>query len=110
VTLYTLLFATTLFFLLKDNLSDLVRIVIDVEYTGKDAQIKQHLYSLLERAGYSIEQERVEFALIGNKSPAHAMAIGILRRHAQANRTLTLEELLGQFGISRKVRRTKKKQ
>ncbi len=108
-TLYTLLFATALFFLLKDDLSNLSRIVIDIEYTGREAQIKQHLYSLLERAGYGIEQERVEFALIGKQSSAHALAITTLRRRIKADRTLTLEELLGQFGISRKVRRAKKR-
>ena len=39
-TLYIQLFATCLFFLLKGHLNNLARIIIDIEYSGKEAQIK----------------------------------------------------------------------
>ncbi len=63
-TLYFQMFATALFFLLKDKLHQVSTIIIDEEYTGKNDQIMEHLTNLLWRQGITIEAERVQFQLI----------------------------------------------
>ncbi len=96
-TLYTQLFATGLFFLLRDAIGQLARVVIDVEYPGQDNMIKVYVVNLLRRDGKQVEADQIQFAHIGKKSPAHELAIDTLRRRRKPDRVVTLEEIVGQF-------------
>ena len=96
-TFYVQLFAVALFFLLKGQMEEYPRVAIDVEYEGKEAQIKEHLLNLLHRDGVGIERDQIEFRHIGKKSRAHALALDTLRGLKEASRTLTEADLLGQF-------------
>ncbi|HKP51122.1 MAG TPA: hypothetical protein VJ183_00575 [Chloroflexia bacterium] len=104
-TLYLQFFATALFFLLRNDLSVLPLVIIDIEYTGKDAQIKQHLYSLLQRAGFITDNEQIQFGYVGKKSPAHVLALSVFRGQKEADLTLTTKELLKEFGLRKKMQR-----
>lgn len=106
-TLYVQLFTTTLYFLLRASIKEITRVVIDLKYPGKDSQIREHLLNLLRRDGIGfidVEPEQIQFGLVGKKSPAHKLAIDTLRKRAQPNLVLTVEDILGEF---RKARRRK---
>ena len=96
-TFYIQLFTTALFFLLKDHIKDLDRVVIDVEYYGKEAQIKQHILHLLRRAGYQVVTDQIQFQRIGKKSSAHVLALGTFQGNRAPNVVLSEEKLLGEF-------------
>jgi hypothetical protein len=96
-TFYPQFFTVGLYYLLKDHLKELARITIDLEYFGKDEQIKEHLINLLRRANYEVDPEVIQFGQIGKHSDAHRLAIAALRKKIQPNLVLTREEILGQF-------------
>lgn len=100
--LYIQLFSTALYFLLKDKIQTISRVVIDLEYPGKDAQIRERLLNLLRRDGQAVEPEQIEFASVGKGSPAHKLALDTLRRREQPDLVLTEEDLLGEFSRTRK--------
>src|SRR3712207_1977144 len=58
-TLYTQLFATCLFLLLRNYINQMSMVIIDGEYTGKEAQIKQHLLHLFRNRGYSVSSHQI---------------------------------------------------
>jgi hypothetical protein len=107
-TLYFQLFVTLLFFLLKDNISLLTKVIIDVEYTDKNSQIREYLLNLLHRHNLVVEPHQIQFDYIGKKSPAHILALATLRKRKPANCTLDVEEILREFGLVRKVKRLRR--
>jgi hypothetical protein len=107
-TLYTQLFATCLFFLLRNYIHELSTVIVDIEFIGKDSQIKEHLYTLLGRVGQTPEREQVQFRRVGKKSPAHELAINTLRRRNEPNLIIDVEQILEQFRKGRKARRANK--
>jgi hypothetical protein len=91
------LFAVALYFLLRDQTQEIALAIVDVEYTGHDQEIKQHLLNLLRRSGRPFSAERVSFQHIGKKSPAHELAIETLRGKLPPDRVVTIEELLAEM-------------
>jgi hypothetical protein len=104
-TLYLQLFVVLLFFLLKGKLSHLTKVIIDIEYMGKERQIREYLLNLLHRRKVAIEPHQIQFHHIGKKSPAHALALATLRKRKAADLTLGVDEILREFGLVRKTRR-----
>jgi hypothetical protein len=96
-TLFTRLFATGLYFLLRDYIEHMSTVVIDIEYQGREGQIKQHLLHLLHRGGYAAQNEQIGFGLVGKKSQAHVAALSVFRGNVQPDLILTLRDLLGEF-------------
>lgn len=96
-TLYTQLFAVSLFFLLKNYIERMEDITIDIEYPGQDAFIKDHLMNILQRAGYKVRRQQISFGLIGKHSEAHTLALATWRRQKIPNLVVTLEDIVGQF-------------
>jgi hypothetical protein len=80
-TIYMRLFAIGLYFLLRDYIPSVQGVLIDVEYPGKEAQIKEHLFNLLHRAGVNTQRTSVAFAYIGKRSNAHSTAIAVFREN-----------------------------
>ena len=78
-TMYTRLFATSLFFLLHTYIERIGRVTIDTEYTGKEDQIKQHLLHLLRREGHEVYSDQIGFGYVGKQSPAHQIAYETLQ-------------------------------
>lgn len=89
-----LLFATALHLLLKDDIEDIDRATIDIEYRGYEAQIKEHLVNLLRRAGKKVQPYQIHFDRITKQSPAHKVAIQTFRGQRRADHTVTHEEFM----------------
>lgn len=92
---YLFLFARGLYLLLRDHLEALHLVTIDTEYQGNEADIKAYLLRLIWRVSPGFEADRIGFRPIGKKSPAHAKAIAVYRGEKEADRRISLEELLG---------------
>jgi len=90
-----LLFATCLYVLLKDYLDQLQRVEIDIEYPGKDADIRASLLRLIWRKVPAFEPEKIVFRRVGKKSPADKKARAVRKGKDKEYRKITLEELLG---------------
>jgi hypothetical protein len=97
-TLYLQLFSTGLYLLLKESLLQNCRITIDIEYPGHSAKVKEHLLNLLHRANIAGIEENIQFAYIGKKSNAHARAYEVFVGLRQADRTISYQEVITEFG------------
>lgn len=100
-SIYRLLFATALYFLLKDVIERCTLVVLDTEYQGHTAGIKEHLFNLLRRAKYSVHRDQVVFGYVGKKSPAHSVAYTVHRGDGKPDRIITAEDLLGEFSLGK---------
>jgi hypothetical protein len=96
--LYVLVFATSLYLLLKSHISHLTQVVIDTELPGHEGTIKDHLLNLCWRSGLKITAEVISFRQIGKKSPAHDAAIQVFRGKVQPNQKVSVKDLLDEFG------------
>jgi hypothetical protein len=96
-TLYNLLFSTTLFLLLKDQIQNLSYIHIDDEYLGQSAVIKEHLLHLLRKYSLQIESDRVQINHIGEHNPADEIARQTLRKKLKPDKKVAAESILREF-------------
>jgi len=95
--IYIQLFAVGLFLLLRRNTHALEQVIIDIEYPGHEAKIKEHLINLLQRAGIKLHRAKVQFGYVGKKSGAHQLAIGIFKNNSKPNQVIQLEQILREF-------------
>ncbi len=95
--MYSKLFAAGLYLLLKDHISRLSEIVIDMEYPGWGADIKLYLLNMLRRKGIKFDSTRIRFASIGKKSGAHSRAIAVYKKAENANKAITVDEILSEY-------------
>lgn len=96
-TLYIHLFATGLYLLLRDHIRNLEYVVIDVEYPGHEAKIKQHLLNLLWRYGASASGEIISFQPIGKKSNAYTKALSVFVGSIQPDKIIGTKDILSEF-------------
>jgi hypothetical protein len=101
-TFYLRLFTIALYFLLRDHIEHLSHAIIDIEYTGKDAQIKRYVMNLLQRSGRKVQAGQLRFMLVGKQSAAHTLAWETLREKRKPDRVISLVELLKEFGPIKK--------
>ncbi len=101
-TFYLQLFTACLFFLLKGHIKKNTQITIDIEYTGKDRQIKEYLINLFIRMGKTIDPDMIDFRRIGKKSNAHILALSTWRGEKKAGLVLTADILLRIFRPTKK--------
>lgn len=95
--LYLRLFATAVYLLLKDHLARDTEVIVDVEFEGQEAAIKQHLLASLTRGGSKVERRAISFERIGKRSPAHALALGTYRADLEAGREISTADILREF-------------
>ena len=95
--LHILVFATLLFLLLKDHISRLESVIVDVEYHGHDRSIKEHFLNLCRRHRIKVPSSFSAFTLVGKKSPAHDLAIQVFRGKTKADKEINASEVLGEF-------------
>lgn len=88
-------FAIGLYFLLRDIIRQVDQIVIDVEYTGREAEIKNTLVAYLRRDVPHFDPARILFRHIGKRSSAHHLAIEIARHRQIPNKRISEIEFLG---------------
>jgi len=83
--------------LLRRSTQALEQIIIDIEYPGHEAKIKEHLINLFQRAGIKLHRAKVQFGYIGKKSGAHQLAIEIFKSKSKPNQIIQLEQVLREF-------------
>ncbi len=89
-----MLFAAGLYMLLSDHRADLERVVIDVEYEGQEAPIREFLLIYIWRTHPTFEPWRITFKQVGKQSPAHTKANAVRQGRDRGFRKLREEELL----------------
>src|SRR5262245_14904042 len=76
---YLQFFTVGLYFLLRDHISTVQQVVIDVEFFSKDNYIKEHLLNLFARQRRKVNPDKISFGYIGKKSPAHFLSLQTFR-------------------------------
>ncbi len=84
------IFASLVFLLIKDE--KLHEVLIDTEYYGHHASIKEKLTQLFER--FEKSQPIIHFGFVGKKSTAHLAAIEAFREQRNVTITVKAEEIL----------------
>lgn len=92
-TLYLRIFCAGLFLFLKDHLPDLDQIIIDIEYLGREHDIKALLLRLIWKLDPNFDPDKIQFAPIGKDSPAHIRAYAIFAGDNTADREARFEDL-----------------
>jgi hypothetical protein len=88
------IFSAGLYLLVGRYLAAADRIVIDSEYTGHDAAIRERLLYLIRLSDPYYIGEQIIFAQVGKRSPAHELAWGITRGERRAQHVVTEQELM----------------
>jgi len=91
---YMKMFAAALFLLLQEHLSKADMILIDIEYTGHEGDIKAMLLGLIRNRIPDYPGWRISFKQIGKDSSAHRKAYDTYTNRARADRIIKAEELL----------------
>ena len=94
-----LLFSACLFLLLRDHLGQIERVTIDVEYLGKDADIRGNLLYHIHRHGLMLHKDQIAFRQVGKRSSAHERALATYKGECEPNRQITTDELLELLGF-----------
>ena len=92
-----LLLAIFIYLLLRDHISSLEKIIIDREYKGHEALMRQHIINLFGRQGIVVYKDQIEFGEVGKKSPAHFLAWRVAHHEVESDRMITLEEIIAEF-------------
>lgn len=95
--LYIRFFAVGLYYLLKPHIQQINFVLIDMEYPGLEAVIKQRLYNLFRRAGIRLNPNQIAFGFIGKKSAAHRIALATFQRKQLPDLILAVEDVLSEF-------------
>ncbi len=89
-----IVFAAGLFLLLRDVAESVDLAIIDQEYTGYAALIKDRLLRLLRAEGLHVYPDVFAFGYVGKKSRAHYLALGVHRGKIKPDHWVTWKELL----------------
>lgn len=92
--LYLRLFCAGLLFLIKDHLKTGGDIIIDTEYTGREADIRGMLLTRIRPTDPQFAKSRLVFRQIGKASPAHDLALAVYRGVRPADHVVTFDDLL----------------
>lgn len=87
------MFAGLIFLLIKNERMD--RIIIDKEYPGHEAFIKEIILQLLR--GVKAKPPQIDFSFIGKQSLAHKIAIETFRGIRKADMIIKAKEVLALF-------------
>lgn len=72
------MFSVLLYLLLQDHITKLDTVIIDTEYTGYEAVIKNRVLTLCRRQGMKVFADQITFQQVEKKSLAHIAAIAVL--------------------------------
>lgn len=90
-----ILFAAGVYLLLENHLDQIGEVVIDVEYTGRERDIKSQLLRYIRRYVGQFDPEKIMFRRITKKSPADHKARNVRQKKDKDYRKITMKELLG---------------
>ncbi|MBU4210392.1 hypothetical protein KKC08_05360 [Patescibacteria group bacterium] len=68
--------------------------LIDKEYTGKEALIKNYLVEILRKQGKKFDKDQIDFTFVGKKSKCHQIAIDTFRGKLKPDITVAIKKLL----------------
>lgn len=89
-----IVFAAGLFLLLRDEVKFIDLAIIDREYTGYDALIRNRLLQFFRTAGLRVSPDVFVFGYVGKRSKAHDLAMKVHRDKHIPDCLITLKELL----------------
>ncbi len=92
--IYMRMFAAALFMLLGPRAQQIGRVVIDIEYEGREAEIKARLIRLAYRHNVQLAPRQITFRAIGKSSPAHHAALAVFRGETPADLVVRASDLL----------------
>ena len=98
---YMRMFATGLYFLLKNKIKRYTRITIDIEYKGQETYIKEHLINLIRRSRQKIDPSLIQFKSIGKKSRAHGISLETFQRKRNTDLILYGDNILSGITIKK---------
>jgi|SRR3989344_87453 len=87
------LFAICVFYCIRDYLNRIQLIVIDLEYTGRERDIKKHLLRYILAKEQRFDKGKIIFDRIGKNSNAHRLAYQTFVGKLAPNKILTKEEI-----------------
>jgi hypothetical protein len=90
-------FSVLVYLLLRDRMAMLDRVIIDTEYTGYEAVIKNRILSLCRRQGMKVFADQIVFQQVGKKSPAHKAAIAVFRAEVEPDKEVRAADVLAEF-------------
>lgn len=88
------MFVAGLYLLLEDYVEKVWAVSIDIEFPGRDSEIKGLLLNLIFQRVSHFRKEQISFRQIGRGSPAHHIAWLTYRGEREAERKVTAGELL----------------
>jgi len=92
------IFAAAAFLLLEEATPKISSVMIDTEYTGYEADIEGMLLNLLRGVEPGFSKERLAILQVGKSSPAHKLAIAVVRGQVKPDRVLTTEDFATALG------------
>ncbi len=88
------MFSAGILLLLEGQMDSIAGLTIDMEYKGKEGEIKRLLLRFILGWVPGFPKEAIAFQQIGKKSGAHRLAWETHRGERKPNRVVTLKELL----------------
>ena len=95
--IHVLIFSTLLYLLLSDYFTAAGVILIDSEYPGYEAVIKNRVMSLCHNEGIEVNKDQIAFGQVGKKSPAHALAYSVYTNKIRPDRRISGQDILQVF-------------
>ncbi len=90
-------YATMIFVLLKNRVADVDQVRIDVEYTGYEAAIKEHLLNLLRRRNISASAKKITVSRLMPGDAAASLARKVLQGKQKPDGWMTAKDILDEF-------------
>jgi hypothetical protein len=86
--------AAAFYLLLKDDLHRLDLITIDVEFAGREADLRGMLLNLIWRTAPYFRKDQLALSRVGKHSPAHQVAITVYRQQQLPDRVVTRKQFI----------------
>lgn len=87
-------FAVLVYLLIKDDLTKINSITIDIEYEGKNFLVKNLLLQAIRKDKKFFDKENIHFRRIGKKNNAHKKALNTYQGKIQAETIVEYKDLL----------------
>ncbi len=88
-------FAVLVFILIKDYLSKLRGIAIDIEYPGKEPLIKDYLMQLIRKyENPEFGKDRIWFKPVGKRSNSHKIAYGVFLGRIKPTKVISHKDVV----------------
>lgn len=88
------IFAASIFLLIRDYLDKLDGVIIDIEYPGREGDIKGMLLRQIWKIQPDFAKDKIDFLFLGKKSKAHFIAYGVYQEKIKPDREIKASEIL----------------